>query len=281
MASAPRPPPSSFVGGAAERPSVSSGGLAVGAFSPESLGEGASLEPLGSLAYLDLKSEFAFHPHFELPLPSVGLTPRLAAYPFAAAAPLHSSSRHPKSSTRSGEAAAQAEGQRLWEDGEDVANAFDAAFAQQLLTVFDAAGLVPNLINPFGYPQLLVDSTHASFAAPPGSGRPEEGLKARLEALAPEDLALVVDVLPEIPETARRALKARLSRSGKSPSPSPAVSTTASFSRPSSGTAEASTVAKSEAAAARGASLQSLCHPSKPHLLARRVGRKRRRRSHP
>ncbi|XP_026192596.1 histone-lysine N-methyltransferase 2D-like, partial [Cyclospora cayetanensis] len=106
---------------------------------PEGLPSRAVIEPLGSLAYLQHRSAFAFSPGFELPLPTLSLAPRLAAYPLKKRL---LGCCDPSKDASTG--------------GLGGPSVVDAAWSQQLLSPFDASGLLPSLVNPLGYPRLLL-----------------------------------------------------------------------------------------------------------------------------
>lgn len=226
---------------------------------PEGLPSRGVIEPLGSLAYLQHRSAFAFSPAFGMPLPSLSLPPRLAAYPLKKRLIC---------------------GQR--DEGSFVPSAIDAAAAQQLLTPFDAAGLLPSLVNPLGYPRLMLDPPLPSLSraprGPPGGSpahqqrhqqqqkRPlpsADAMKQCLEALHQEDLALVLDALPEIPDSLRRSLRQRVLVRGAPGTPGVDSDSAITAQQQRQGTR----IQQQQYA--------MLKHPSRPHLTVKRVRTRR------
>ncbi|PFH38055.1 RNA polymerase II associated Paf1 complex component PAF1 [Besnoitia besnoiti] len=177
-----------------------------------------NFRPTGSLAYLQTKSPYLYAPSFQVPLPRVPLAPKFCTYSFSrdkvcgkpssldAAAATQSSEKAPPPRNA---AAPSAPAEEELEDDAG-ASVFDVAASLQLLQEFDVAGLLPNLINPKGYPNLLaVPPPPVSGARTPGS-RPISTRPAAAFAfqhLPPEDLALVANVLPEL--KSQRALLAK------------------------------------------------------------------------
>lgn len=227
---------------------------------PEGLPSRGVIEPLGSLAYLQHRSAFAFSPALEMPLPPLSLPPRLAAYPL-------------KRRLVCGQG----------DEGSFVPSVIDAAAAQQLLTPFDAAGLLPSLVNPLGYPRLLLDpplpSPPREPRGPPGASpahqhrqqqqqkRPlasADAMKECLESLHQDDLTLVLDTLPEIPDSLRRSLRQRI-RQGQGPSSG----------APGQDSGVLNAAASASQQQRQGTRPQhqrvSFMHPSKPHLKVKRV----------
>lgn len=220
---------------------------------PEGLPARGVIEPLSSLAYLQHRSPFAFAPGFELPLPALSLPPRLAAYPL-------------KKRLICGQQS----------DGTVMPSAIDAATAQQLLTPFDTAGLLPTLVNPLGYPRLQLDPplppscfSAAGDSAAASQQHPHrqqqkrplpsvDSIKHCLEGLHRDDVALVLDVLPEVPDNLRRSLRQRLEGG-----PGPLRGTPGSPSDPGGSDSQRSARQPQQRAVLR--------HPSKPHLTAKRV----------
>ncbi|KAL8275942.1 hypothetical protein Esti_000058 [Eimeria stiedai] len=241
----------------AGRQPVQSRGLTT-ALVPEGLPARGVVEPLGSLAYLQHRSPFAFAAGLEVPLPALSVPPRLAAYPL-----------------RKRRVCGQPSGGLL------VPSVVDVAAAQQLLTPFDASGLLPSLINPLGYQRMLLDPP---LTAPPaisqqtsvGGGQQQrqqrhqqqqqqrappsaDALRQCLEGLHKDDVELVLNVLPEIPDELRRSLL------------QPAVGAPAT-----SRGAPLEALGENEAAThqqrqARGQQHHAMLrHPSKPHLTVKR-----------
>ncbi|KYK63923.1 RNA polymerase II associated Paf1 complex component PAF1 [Toxoplasma gondii TgCatPRC2] len=181
-----------------------------------------NFRPSGSLAYLQTKSLYLYSPSFQVPLPRIPLAPKFCAYPFSREAicgkppAQDAASKETRHLTRQ-LGAAGGNSIPLEEVGEETgANVFDVVASLQLLQEFDVAGILPNLINPKGYPNLLAVPP---LAAPPVVGGSGVRTAGKGQASAPfslfqhlpaEDFDIVSNVLPEL--ALHRMQQARLSK---------------------------------------------------------------------
>nr|CCA30059.1 hypothetical protein, conserved [Neospora caninum Liverpool]CEL71297.1 TPA: hypothetical protein, conserved [Neospora caninum Liverpool] len=179
--------------------------------------------PTGSLAYLQAKSLYLYTPSFQVPLPRVPLAPKLCAYPFNRDAICGQPSQDPAASqteknhtnlhlTRNQTSSSTPFSEGLGE--ETGANVFDVAASLQLLQEFDVAGILPNLINPKGYPNLLAlppplpaggqgtpgvrTAGHSGSRPSSAGGSQSPSTSVSFQHLPAEDLAIVANVLPEL-----------------------------------------------------------------------------------
>ncbi|KEP60780.1 UNVERIFIED_CONTAM: RNA polymerase II associated Paf1 complex component PAF1 [Hammondia hammondi] len=169
-----------------------------------------NFRPSGSLAYAQTKSLYLYSPSFQVPLPRVPLAPKFCAYPFSREAicgkppAQDAAAKETRHLTRQ-LGAAGGNSASLEEVGEETgANVFDVVASLQLLQEFDVAGILPNLINPKGYPNLLAVPPLATSPAAGGSGLRTAGKGqasaplALFQHLPAEDFDIVSNVLPEL-----------------------------------------------------------------------------------